>query len=148
MSTYSILRVSDIFAGSDSSLAGLQTAEGGPLWAPNDPVHLSRNAYNELGAAVVAAGGDTETTRPSKRPRLESIVPAHPSGRGGRGFRGNAVAPLWVTGLAGPGFGRGRDNRRGSGTVYRPGWGRRGYGGRRGGFTGGRALRPQWGRRH
>ena len=40
-----ILRLSEIFTGGDSSLAGLQTAEGGPLSASNDPVHLTHEAH-------------------------------------------------------------------------------------------------------
>jgi len=99
-SEYSMLRLSDVFTGIDSSLSGLQTAEGGPLWAATDPVHLTPAAYSELGAAVVASYGGGETGRPSKRPRLESIVPAHPRGRGGCGFQGNITPPAWVSGLA------------------------------------------------
>jgi len=97
---FSMLRFTDLFAGNDSSLAGLQTAEGGPIWAASDPVHLTPAAYTELGAAIVASYGGSEAGRPNKRPRLESIVPAHPRGRGGCGFRGNLAPPPWVTGMA------------------------------------------------
>jgi len=111
------IRGCDIFAGIESSLSGYQTAEGGPLWDASDPVHLTPAAYSELGAAIVASCGGCESGRPSKRPRLESIVPAHPRGRGGCGFRGNFAPPPWVTGLASErGAGAGQSNR----SVRRP----------------------------
>jgi hypothetical protein len=105
-SDYSMLRLSDLFTGIESSLSGLQTAEGGPLWTAQDPVHMTPAAYSELGAAIVASYGGCEVGRPSKRPRLESIVPAHPRGRGGCGFRGNVTPPAWVIGMASDSGGR------------------------------------------
>jgi hypothetical protein len=84
-----------------------------------------------LGAAIVASHGGCDTGRPSKRPRLESIVPAHPRGRGGCGVRGNLAPPPWVIGMASDrgsqsGY-RGRSMRRPVG--YR-GWNPRGSYGR------------------
>jgi hypothetical protein len=135
---FSLLRLSEIFAGTESSLSELRTAEGGQLWGVTDPVHLTAEAYMEIGAAIVAQSGGDSSGRPGKRPRLESIVPAHYSGHGGRGIRGNVRAPLWVTGQAAIGAptfrgGRGRARGGGRGNALPRGFrtsGRRPYRGR------------------
>ena len=98
---FSFLRINEIFGVSDSSLSELRTAGGGSVWQAEDPVHLSADAYKEIGSAILTSNGGVEApARPAKRPRLESVIPSHTGGAGGRGIRGNVRAPLWITGQA------------------------------------------------
>ena len=98
---FSYLRINEIFGCPDSSLSELRTAGGGSVWQSEDPVHLSADAYKEMGSAILTTNGAGETpARPAKRPRLESVIPSHFSGVGGRGIRGNVRAPLWISGQA------------------------------------------------
>ena len=130
----------EIFNGSDLDLHEVRTTTGEPLWTDTDPVHLSRQAYDEVADAVRALAGDADPGRPRKRPRLESVVPAAP--RAARGHQGRVRPPLWVSGMASrPLGGRGRGAggwQRGQPTGF---WRPRGIGFRRGRGRGNRGFR-------
>jgi len=123
---FSYLRLNEVFGCADSSLSELRTACGGSVWQSEDPVHLSADAYKEVGSAILTSNGVGESTsRPAKRPRLESVIPSHFSGVSGRGIRGNVRAPLWITGQASlpPPASAWRGQRMLSRPFRRRGWG-------------------------
>lgn len=89
-------------------------------WA--DPVHLSRDIYAKVGAALLSTGEGLRGAGPApKRTRLDSIAPTSQSARGGRAV----PLPGWVLGRGPlpPPRGRGRGGNysrfvRGGPTVY------------------------------
>jgi hypothetical protein len=98
---YSLLKLGDIFSHVDTFLSELCTADGAPVWSAGDPVHLTKAAYEEIGAYIAASAGGCDAGRPLFRPRLESIIPTNAAGSIGKGVRGNVSTPLWVSGQVG-----------------------------------------------
>ena len=86
----------DVF-GSDKDLVDMAGTDGAAIWRQDDPVHLTKDAYGELGMAMVAAARQ-QPCAATRRERLESVVP------GGNLLRGNSnVRPTaWVLGQAAP----------------------------------------------
>ena len=116
-------------------------------WSASDPVHLSAAAYDAVADKLLESGRPL-SGRPTKRARLESVVPGQ-RGLVGRGHRGNIRPSAWFSGGGGRGNpGRGsqwmpstrgfwplsRGDRRGrSGSAPTRGMGRFVTRGRRGG---------------
>jgi hypothetical protein len=138
-----VFHPSGIFGASGSDPSEWCTAGGNSVW--QDSVHLTAEAYLSMGMGILAAG-DGDEQIPTKRRRLESVVPGSTSSqpvrrgavplpawvsgqtpRRGRGRgRGGATGQDWLPVYRGRGYGRGRP-----GNPFRGGFGR--FGGRRGG---------------
>jgi len=109
---YRIFNPMDIWNGTDSNTPEAATSDGSPVWLDYDPVHLTSAAYLDIARSLIGMEDDSELRRPTKRLRLESLVPAPPVMRGCG--RGSVKPPLWVAGVAnapqagGRGWGRGR----------------------------------------
>ena len=122
----------DLF-GSDKDLTDMYTADGNSIWRPDDPVHLTSAAYEELGAAMIMAC--RRPTQPVPRERLESVVPGNPA----RAPRGAVRPTPWVVGQSGPSMPTSRRGGKGGWPSFRGrfrgrgnrGGPRRGGGGRR-----------------
>jgi hypothetical protein len=77
---------------------------GGPLWGPDDPVHMVPATYEALAASIIeiAAGVDDEyESEPAhKRQRVESVVVTvnGPPTRGGPPKRAAPIRPTWSSG--------------------------------------------------
>ena len=95
---YRIFNPMEIWNGTDPNTHEAVTSNGSPVWLDYDPVHLTAGAYLDIARSLIGMEDDSELMRPSKRPRLESLVPAQPT-VGGRG-RGSVMPPLWVAGMA------------------------------------------------
>ena len=130
------LSIMDIL-GFDKELPLMSTPSGAPVWRERDPVHLTAEAYFEVGRAI-CNGGLSDGQSGGKRERLDSVVPGPPAKR----RAGPIVKPSpWVAGGSGQ-SGRGRGRGRGGGggprsrgRGYYTGRGRGGsrpYGGRGG----------------
>ena len=86
------------------------TMAGQPLWADTDGVHLTADAYEEIGSLFAAFEEPVEAA--TKRSRLESVVPGPPAKR----RPGAVISPSpWVMGAEGRGSHRGRPFRGGRG---------------------------------
>jgi len=106
------------------------------VWGTGDPVHLSESGYRLVAAAIISAAGQGSADgRPSKRPRLESVVPVPDSSQSNKR---RIQLPAWLLGSASNDGGfTGRSPRgRGQGPLY--GRGFRGRMPRRGGWRRGR----------
>ena len=118
--SHSTLSLSDVF-GYDKDFFSMVTSSGSSIWLDHDGVHLTPDAYLEIGKLILA-GGDAGSGGHHKRARLDSVVPGPPPKRG----KTATVPPTpWVAG--GCPTHRGRGGRA---------WGRAGFGGRAGAMRG------------
>jgi hypothetical protein len=127
------MRISSVFLNSSSDPSEWRTASGQRVW--HDAVHLTAEAYQMIGTAIMAVGEEEDSSK-AKRRRLESVVPAAAGNNISR--RGTVQLPAWVSGQAARGErgswrGRGRGARtgdsRGRGGTARGGfWNRGGFG--------------------
>ena len=124
----SVYYISDTFSY-DKDLTNMVTATGSSVWRTGDPVHLTDEAYLEVGLHLLAASAEA-APHPGKRGRLDSLVTGQPNKK----RRGPEVnPPPWVGGLDAPL----RERGRGRGRGFRGRWTPRGFCGR-GGAAGGR----------
>ena len=112
LSRFKVFYITDLFE-CDTVLSSMVTSAGVSVWKEADPVHLTNEAYVEIGAHLLSLEDDKPA--PSKRERLDSLVPAPPPKK----RRGDVAPPLWVAGIASRqlrgGGGRGRGWRGGRG---------------------------------
>jgi hypothetical protein len=81
--------------GPDTDLPDMVTGTGASIWQLEDPVHLSRDAYDEMAVVIMAMTNQSET--PIGRERLNSVVPGQ---RNTVGKRRVPKPSPWVIGMA------------------------------------------------
>jgi hypothetical protein len=145
-----VIDLCKLFGSAETPLQELTTPDGTSLWA-GDGVHLTSPAYRvaarllaaELERSVLGEAGEPAT----KRPRLESVVPAPAPPPAKPVFKATppttkpVAPPLWLSGQLPTSHKYSNSRDTGHGRNYGGGRGGRGGGGRGGGGHGGRGGR-------